>query len=89
MLLGVVFVGLSNWFSVWQPQVVRQALDTVIDATKYYREHGGLASHPEALKEVSTQVAWFGVKVIVLALLMGVFMFFKYTIYFLNNKFFI
>ena len=77
MLLGVVFVGLSNWFSVWQPQVVRQALDTVIDATKYYREHGGLASHPEALKEVSTQVAWFGVKVIVLALLMGVFMFFK------------
>ncbi|MDX2134383.1 MAG: ABC transporter ATP-binding protein [Saprospiraceae bacterium] len=74
--LGILFVGLANWFRVWQPQVIRQALDTVVDQVKHYKEIGGIAEHPEAVAELSRQIAWFGAAVIGLALLMGVFMFF-------------
>lgn len=75
LVLGVLFVGLANWFRVWQPQVIREALDTVVGLTKHYNESGGFAAHPEALGELGNKVAWFGLEVIALALLMGLFMF--------------
>ncbi len=75
-LLGILFVGLANWFRVWQPQVIRQALDTVVAQVKHYKETGGIAAHPEAMSELSGKIAWFGLAVIGLALLMGLFMFF-------------
>jgi ATP-binding cassette, subfamily B, multidrug efflux pump len=75
-LLGILFVGLANWFRVWQPQVIRQALDTVITEVKHYKETGGIAAHPEAFQELGGHIAWFGGAVILLALLMGLFMFF-------------
>jgi len=74
--LGIVFVGLANWFRVWQPQVIRDALDTVVERVGFYKEHGGIAAHPEAMGELSSKIAWFGAAVIGLALLMGMFMFF-------------
>jgi len=75
-LLGIVFVGLANWFRVLQPQVIREALDTVIAQVKYYKEHGGIAAHPDAFGDLSVEIARFGGAVIGLALLMGLFMFF-------------
>jgi ATP-binding cassette subfamily B protein len=75
-LLGIVFVGLANWFRVWQPKVIRDALDTVIAQVKHYKETGGISAHPEAINELGGQIAWFGAAVIGLALLMGLFMFF-------------
>lgn len=76
LLLGILFVGLANWFRVWQPKVIRNALDTVVERVGYYKEHGGIAAHPEAFGELGRQIAWFGGAVIGLALLMGLFMFF-------------
>ncbi|MBU6340869.1 MAG: ABC transporter, partial [Bacteroidetes bacterium] len=75
-LLGILFVGLANWFRVWQPQVIRKALDTVVEQVKHYKETGGISAHPEALGVLSAQIAWFGLEVIALALLMGLCMFF-------------
>ncbi|MEZ4917927.1 MAG: ABC transporter ATP-binding protein [Saprospiraceae bacterium] len=75
-LLGILFVGLANWFRVWQPQVIRQALDTVVERVKFYKENGGLDAHPEAIQQLGGQIAWFGLAVIGLALIMGLFMFF-------------
>jgi len=75
-LLGILFVGLANWFRVWQPQVIRKALDTVIAQVKHYKETGGISAHPEAFQELGAQIAWFGAAVIGLALMMGLFMFF-------------
>ena len=75
-LLGIVFVGLANWFRVLQPQVIRQALDTVVEQVKYYKEHGGIDAHPEAIGDLGAEIAKFGGAVIGLALLMGLFMFF-------------
>ncbi len=76
VLLGILFVALANWFRVWQPQVIRQALDTVVAQVKYYQETGGIGAHPEAMRTLSIQIGWFGAGVIGLALLMGMFMFF-------------
>lgn len=75
-LLGIIFVGLANWFRVWQPQVIRQAMDTVISRVQHYKDTGGISAHPEAFSELGNQIAWFGASVIGLALMMGVFMFF-------------
>jgi ATP-binding cassette, subfamily B, multidrug efflux pump len=75
-LLGILFVGLANWFRVWQPKVIGQALDTVVERVGFYKSNGGIEAHPEAFGELSAQVAWFGAAVIGLALLMGLFMFF-------------
>lgn len=74
--LGILFVGLANWFRVWQPKVIGNALDTVVERVGFYKEHGGIAAHPEAFSELGVQIAWFGASVIGLALLMGLFMFF-------------
>lgn len=76
ILLGTVFVGLANWFRVWQPQVIRDALDTVVTQVQHYKDTGGIAAHPEAFEELGGQIAWFGAGVIALALMMGLFMFF-------------
>jgi ATP-binding cassette subfamily B multidrug efflux pump len=74
--MGVLFVGLANWFRVWQPQVIREALDTVVQQVGFYAASGGIGGHPEALSTLSMQIARFGAAVIGLALLMGTFMFF-------------
>lgn len=76
ILLGVLFVGAANWFRVWQPQVIRDALDTVVERVQYYKNNGGIEAHPEAMGELGEQIAWFGAAVIGLALLMGIAMFF-------------
>ena len=76
LVLGILFVGLANWFKVWQPQVIGEAFNSVVDITKQYADKGGLAQHPEALNEIGPKVGWFGIQVILLALSMGLFMFF-------------
>lgn len=76
VLLGIIFVLLKNYFAVWQPQVIRDALNTVVREVAAYKAQGGISAHPEAMGELGGQIAWFGVGVIALALLMGVAMFF-------------
>ncbi len=76
LLLGALFVGLANAFRVLQPQVIREALDHVVERVQHYRQTGGIAAHPEAFEELSHQIARFGLIVIGLAILMGLFMFF-------------
>jgi ATP-binding cassette, subfamily B, multidrug efflux pump len=73
---GIICVGLANWFRVWQPQEIRTAIDTVADSVKRYKNTGGISAHPEAFEELGSQVAWLGVTVIALALMMGIAMFF-------------
>ncbi len=76
LLLGALFVGLANAFRVLQPQVIREALDHVVERVQHYRQTGGITAHPEAFEELGHQIARFGLIVIGLAILMGLFMFF-------------
>ncbi len=75
LLLGIVFVLLVSWFRVKQPQVIRKAIDHVVNELAKYEAQGGIQAHPEAYEEIGKQVSWFGLQIIGLALLMGLFMF--------------
>jgi ATP-binding cassette, subfamily B, multidrug efflux pump len=75
-ILGIIFVGLANWFRVLQPQTIRKALDRVIEQLNYYQGQGGVQAHPEAFSTLSWDIAKFGGLVILFAFTMGLFMFF-------------
>lgn len=76
ILLGILFVLLKNYFAVWQPRVIGDALNTVVKEVAAYKAKGGITAHPEAMGELGSHIAWFGAGVIALALLMGIAMFF-------------
>ena len=76
LLGGIVFVMLSNWFRILQPQMLRQALDMVVENISLYRMMNGSALQSEMFKELSRSIMFFGATMLVLALLMGVFMYF-------------
>ncbi len=76
LFLGVLFVGLANWFKIRQPQVVGEAFNAVVEIINSYADKGGILNHPEAMEEIGPKVGWFGIEVILLALTMGLFMFF-------------
>ncbi|MCB0643497.1 MAG: ABC transporter, partial [Phaeodactylibacter sp.] len=40
-LLGIIFVSASNYFRVLQPQMIREALDLVIETLGLYRMYDG------------------------------------------------
>jgi len=75
-LLGIIFVSLSNYFRVLQPQMIRYALDLVIENISLYNLTEGYASQEVLFAQLGTVLLFFGVLVLILALLMGIFMYF-------------
>ncbi len=75
LLGGLVFVVASNFFKAWQPQVIRDALDFVMGKVKEYKDSGNDIT-PENVSELSGALFEFGLMVIGLALLTGIFMYF-------------
>ena len=75
-LLGIIFVSVSNYFRVLQPQMIRQALDLVVENIGMYRLFSGTTSQQELYSLIGTSLLYFGIIVLILALLMGVFMYF-------------
>ena len=75
LLFGTIFVFLANYFRVLQPQMIREALDAVLQNINQYNT----AATPEIKKSifdsVSHSVMKFSLIVLGLALLMGVFMY--------------
>jgi len=74
-LLGILFVAASNYFRVLQPQIVREALDLVIENVTLYQMFDGTESSVEFYGALGKILLYFGVLVLILALIMGVFMF--------------
>ncbi|HLF62111.1 MAG TPA: ABC transporter ATP-binding protein [Saprospiraceae bacterium] len=74
ILLGIVFVALSNYFRAWQPQVIREALDHVLEQVRIYKD-APVPQQQLIMDELSKALFQFGGIVIVLAILMGVFMY--------------
>jgi ATP-binding cassette, subfamily B, multidrug efflux pump len=75
-LLGILFVSLSNYFRVLQPQMVREALDLVLENIKVFSLLEGSPSREVLYQEIGTILLLFGLLVLLLALIMGVFMYF-------------
>ena len=76
LLLGIVFVFLSNYFRVLQPQIIRNALDLVVENLKKYNNSIDPKVKADILSSVSNSIFHFGLIVIGLAILMGLFMYF-------------
>jgi len=74
ILLGIVFVALSNYFRAWQPQVIREALDHVLEQVRIYKD-APVPQQQLIMDELSKALFQFGGIVIVLAIFMGVFMY--------------
>ncbi len=76
LLLGILFVSLSNYFRVLQPQMIREALDLVMENIELYRRFDGMQSQAEFFGIIGKTLLFFGVLVLALALIMGLFMYF-------------
>jgi ATP-binding cassette subfamily B protein len=75
MLLGIVFICISNYFQVLQPQVIREALDLLIEQVNTYRMYDGFELGNEYFTMLSHTLMIFGGIVLLLAIVMGVFLY--------------
>ncbi|MEL7376471.1 MAG: ABC transporter, partial [Bacteroidota bacterium] len=70
-LLGIIFIALSNYFRVLQPQVIREALDLVIEHINMYRLYQGFDLQADYFSILAQTLLFFAGLVLVLALIMG------------------
>ena len=75
MLLGIIFICASNYFRVLQPQVIREALDLVIEQVNTYRMYNGFELGNDYFGILSNSLMIFGAIVLLLAVLMGIFLY--------------
>ena len=75
-LLGIVFISISNYFRILQPQLLRTALDLVVDNIAMYKMSAGFNAQSHIFSILGSSLMLFGVSVIISAILMGVFMYF-------------
>lgn len=73
---GIIFVALSNYFKVLQPQMIREALDLVFENIQLYDNLDGYEMQSFFYSYITKVLAYFGILVVILALMMGVFMYF-------------
>lgn len=76
LFIGILFVIASNFFSVLQPKVVRYALDMVYENVKLYGLYDGFDLQSTLFNDLGRTLLMFGGLMIVLALIMGIFMYF-------------
>ncbi len=75
LLLGIVFICISNYFQVLQPQVIREALDLVIDYVNSYGVYNGFGVQGEFFSILSHTLMLFAGLVLLLAFIMGFFLY--------------
>ncbi len=76
MLLGVIFIILSNWFGVFPAQVIRLAFDLVKEQLSLYQYLNGFNRQELFYKAFINIVLLFGFIVFMVAVIKGIFMFF-------------
>ena len=76
LILGIVFVAVSNWFRILQPQYIRDAMDLVVKDLAVIKNLANQTEIVAQKDELGWQVMRFGGIVLVCSLLMGLFMFF-------------
>lgn len=74
-LLGLIFITISNYFRVLQPQAIREALDLVVDQIGMYRLYAGFDLSQAYFSILGRSLLLFGVVVLILAILMGIFLY--------------
>jgi ATP-binding cassette subfamily B protein len=75
-LLGFLFVTISNYFRVLQPGMIREGFDLVVEQIAMYRLLDGFSLQQAYFQLLSTSLIYYGGLVIMLAIVMGIFMYF-------------
>lgn len=75
LLLGFVFVIISNIFGIYPPKIVRSAIDLVTDLIKVNSLHSGFDVETGIGGMIAASLLLFGILVVVAALLRGLFLF--------------
>jgi len=75
-ILGVAFVTISNYFRILSPKVIGYSFNLVQENLSYYNLFRGFALQKEFYSLFSSALLFFGITVLLLAILMGIFMFF-------------
>src|SRR3569833_1373716 len=76
LLPGVLFIVISNIFAVLSPLVIRIALDLVTDNIGVYHLFAGFNRQPVIYSIFGSSLLLFGIILLVLSLLRGLFLFF-------------
>lgn len=87
LILGFLFLIISNYFAVWPAKVVRYALDYVTESYALYKVFEGGDLSTSIFKELETGVLILGALMIIMALLRGFFLFLvRQTIIVMSRK---
>lgn len=76
LLSGVLFVVLSNLFAIYPAQMVRSSFDLVAENLRAAAPAGGPARSQALLRGIETAVLRYGLLIVGMALLRGLFLFF-------------
>ncbi|MEY2904231.1 MAG: hypothetical protein RJA52_247, partial [Bacteroidota bacterium] len=76
LIFGFLFVTASNYFRVLMPQMIREAMDMVVENVSIYEIFEGSFLQSDLFSLIGQSLLFFGIIVLLLALLMGVFMYF-------------
>ena len=75
LLLGLLFVIISNVFQILPAQFVRQAVDLVIDNVRVFRIFGKSPLQPDYESVIRQSIVIYGVVILLAALMRGFFLF--------------
>ncbi len=76
LILGLVFVIISNLFQIYPAQMVRHSIDLVVDNIRVYRSFSGSEIQDDFFKIFASGILLYAVLILVMALLRGVFLYF-------------
>lgn len=76
LILGLVFVIISNVFQIIPAQMVRHSIDLVTDNIRVYRSFSETDSQESFFKVFASGILLYAVLILVMALLRGVFLYF-------------
>ncbi|WP_420385416.1 ABC transporter ATP-binding protein [Roseivirga sp.] len=87
LILGFIFLVISNYFGVWPAKVVRYAIDYVTDSFKVYRLFEGSGMSESVFDRLEVGVLILGAIMILMAFLRGFFLFLvRQTIIVMSRK---
>lgn len=75
LALGLVFVIISNLFSIYPVQVIRIAFDSVLNSTKWYGILNGFELQNDVYQQITSALVFFSLLVIGLSFAKGFFLF--------------
>ncbi|MEO9476431.1 MAG: ABC transporter ATP-binding protein [Cyclobacteriaceae bacterium] len=76
LILGTIFIIISNFFGIIPAVVVRYSFDLLQNSLKIFQSFEGFDAQSESFSMITSSVLILGVVILVSALLKGVFMFF-------------